>query len=85
MAVVTMAGYTCDGDAYLRAVELPPALGLAPSLLTAYLLLPTHYHLPTHLQAASPGSPRGDKSSPFEDGGAGRASSEGGGYSLCLG
>jgi len=37
------------------------------------------------LQAASPGSPRGDKSSPFEDGAAGVAggSMSDGGYSLC--
>ena len=72
--------------------SLPPyspalATSLPPSLLTAYSL-PTHClpipttTYPLTLQAASPGSPRGDKSSPFEDGGAGRASSEGGGYSL---
>ena len=98
VAVRTMALPTMDMLSCVPPSCRPKALGasLPRYLPTARPSLPP-YSLPTHclliptttypltLQAASPGSPRGDKSSPFEDGGAGRASSEGGGYSLCLG
>jgi len=89
-ALLTMAGYTgdgyacsgftCGGYTRLRAVDHP--------LTTTHSRPATHDHPPTRVQASSPGSPRGDKSSPFVEGGAGRTASSssegGGGYSLCL-